>query len=113
MKLADNIHTESKSASASKHRTQTLVGTWAKQRINAIEPPYPEDIEWHLTVTFCDDGHFTWDSKRYKDDGEIVDESLTGTYRIEQGFIIAYEFDKPSLSVLASRLYSYTVLLNI
>lgn len=98
MKLADNISTESKSVNAGKQQTQTLVGTWVKQRINYIESLYPEDIELHLIVTFCDDGRFIWDSKQYKDDGVIIDESLTGTYRIEKGFIIAYEFDKPSQS---------------
>ncbi len=97
-KLTDNISTESESVSGGKQQSQTLVGTWVKQRINAIEPLYPEDIGWHLTVTFSDDGRFIWDSKRYKDDGGIVDESLTGAYTIERGFIIAYKFDKPSPS---------------
>jgi hypothetical protein len=75
---------------------ESLIGTWIKERSMKEGGQYPGDNGWHLSVTFADDGRFIWDSQRSSDDHSPVDESVTGTYSIERGFLIAYHFDQPS-----------------
>jgi len=60
--------------------SRMIIGTWSKQRTREEDHLYPEDTRWRLAVTFCDDGRFVWDSRWQVDDGEPIDESLTGTY---------------------------------
>jgi hypothetical protein len=83
-------------------RSKKLIGTWTKQRIGAIEPVFQSlgGDDWHLTVTFTDDGRFVWDSRRPGMEGGMIDDSLTGKYSIERGFLIAYRFDEPSVEAL-------------
>jgi len=97
---------EIKSETPSKNRAQTLIGTWVKERLMREGGDYPGNAGWHLSVTFDDNGQFIWDSKRNREDQTLVDESLTGTYSIERGFLITYKFDEPS-SVSQLRLPEY------
>ena len=78
------------------NRTNRLIGTWVKDRIISVENYYPDDINWHLYVTFNEDGGFIWDSKKYGNNKIIEDESLIGKYSIEKGFLINYIFNHPS-----------------
>ena len=87
---------QSHAASELKTKSQKIVGTWVKYRTNTADTRYNADDKWHLSVTFDHDGHFLWDCKQYGDDGKIIDESLTGTYSFERGFLITYKFDKSS-----------------
>jgi hypothetical protein len=85
------------------NRTNRLIGTWMKDHIISVENYYPDDVDWHLNVTFSDDGGFIWDSKKYGNNEIVEDESLKGKYSIERGFLINYVFDKP-FSVSESRI---------
>jgi len=96
MNLIDEKSIESQAAADSHNRTQILLGSWVKHHLISVENYYPDNRNWHLYVTFNDDGRFLWDSKRYESGGEIIDESLTGTYSVERGFLIRYKFDQPS-----------------
>ena len=82
------------------NKTKGLIGTWIKQETFSIENHYPNDNNWELKVTFNNNKRFIWDSKRKESDGNTIDESLTGTYTTEQGFLISYTFEKPSNQVL-------------
>jgi len=75
---------------------QTLVGTWLKVRTEQEGGHYDGDDTWQLSVTFDAKGRFFWDSTRYEDGQAPLEESVTGAYVIERGFIITYLFDKPS-----------------
>jgi len=77
-------------------RTKSLFGTWIKESASMEGADYPGDKDWELNVTFYENARFTWDSKRKDQNGDIIDESLNGTYSTEQGFMINYHFDKPS-----------------
>lgn len=79
---------------------KSLIGTWIKERTQQEDHEFPDDRNWQLTVTFDENGRFTWNSKRKNQDGKIIDESLTGTYTIERGFLISYHFDKPTKQAL-------------
>ena len=76
--------------------SRNLIGTWSKVRTQQEGGPYPGNENWHLTVTFKENGHFVWDSMRYEDGQNPLDESLQGTYLIERGFLITYKFDEPA-----------------
>ena len=92
----------SPAVSQQKSRSQELVGTWTKQDIYAVDRVVQKlrDSNCHLTVTYTADGRFVWDSRQYAKDGSSIDDSLTGSYSIERGFLIAYHFDKPSPAAL-------------
>jgi len=47
-----------KSESLSKNRSQTLIGTWVKEKSMKEGGHYPGDKGWHLSVTFDDNGRF-------------------------------------------------------
>jgi len=96
-------HGDFKVLQKNQSRSDRLIGTWAKQQTKAIELVLQDisDDDWQLTVTFTDDNRFIWDSKRYGEDGKPLNDSLTGSYSIERGFLIAYRFDKPSAEALA------------
>lgn len=96
------FHDVSRSSSQRQSRAGKLVGTWKKQRTCAIDQILQDfnDNDWHLTVRFTEDGRFGWDSERYMKDGKLIDDSLTGTYSIERGFLIDYHFDSPSPAAL-------------
>jgi hypothetical protein len=83
-------------------RSEKLVGTWKKQWAGALEgiPRWLSDSDWHLTVKFSDDGRFIWASRRTGSGGSLINDSLTGKYSIEDGFLINYRFDKPSPQAL-------------
>jgi hypothetical protein len=85
-----------------KTKSHKILGTWVKYYTNKEGGQYKADHKLHLFVTFDHDGHFLWDCKQYGDNGQIVDESLTGTYSFERGFLITYKFDKPSPSAQKS-----------
>lgn len=76
--------------------SRSLLGTWSKVRTQHEDHHYLGDGDWHLSVSFKENGRFIGDSKRYDNKQNPIDESLRGTYLIERGFIIAYKFDKPS-----------------
>jgi hypothetical protein len=82
------------------NQTKNLSGSWIKEKTQQEGSEYPGDKDWKLIVTFNDNGRFIWDSKRKESTGKIIDESLTGTYTIEKGFMISYQFDKPSNQAL-------------
>jgi len=92
-------------------RSERLIGTWEKQKTRAIElaPVNLDDDNWRLTVTFTDDNRFVWDSSRYGRNGKTLNDSLTGSFSIERGFLIAYQFDKPSAEALQrlSQLFAF------
>ena len=92
------------SHSPSRHQSKSekLVGTWKKQRTCAIDQVLQNfnDNDWHLTVRFTQGGRFIWDSRRTGSEGSRINDSLTGKYSIEDGFLINYRFDKPSPEAL-------------
>jgi hypothetical protein len=88
------------SSGKNNNQTKNLSGSWIKEKTQQEGSEYPGDKDWKLTVTFDDNGRFIWDSKRKESTGKIIDESLTGTYTIEKGFMISYQFDKPSNQAL-------------
>jgi hypothetical protein len=85
-----------------KTKSQKIVGTWVKYYTNTEGARYKADDKLHLSVAFDHNGRFLWDCKQYGNDGQIIDESLTGTYSFERGFLITYKFDKPSPSAQKS-----------
>ena len=93
---------DARSPSQHQSRSEKLIGTWKKQQAYAIDQVLEDfnDKEWYLTVSFTDDGRFIWDSKRAGSGDEQINDSLTGNYSIERGFLIAYQFDKPSSEAL-------------
>jgi len=96
VKPVDEKSTGPQPAPNSTGSSRSLLGTWSKVRTQQEGGHYPGDRDWHLSVTFGDNGRFIWDSKRYEDSQDPVDESLKGTYLIERGFIVTYRFAKPS-----------------
>jgi regulatory protein YycH of two-component signal transduction system YycFG len=93
---------DSRSPSQHQSRSEKLIGTWKKQQTYAIAQLLEDfnDNEWHMIVSFTDDGRFIWDSRRTGPGNEQINDSLTGNYSIERGFLIAYQFDKPSSEAL-------------
>ena len=96
MKRVDEESTETQAMADRNNVSQRLVGTWVKHHIISVENYYPDSSNWHLCITFNNDGSFIWDSKRYESGGKIIDDSITGRYSIERGFLISYRFDQPS-----------------
>lgn len=94
--VTDVESTESQVLVGDNNRTNRLIGTWVKDHIISVENYYPDDSNWHLYLTFSEDGSFIWDSKKYGSDEITVDESLVGKYSIERGFLINYIFDQHS-----------------
>ncbi len=88
------------SGKSNKNQSKSLIGTWIKYKIQQEGHVFPGDKNWQLTVTFDSDGRFTWNSKRKDKSGKTIDESLTGTYTLERGFLVSYHFDKPSNQAL-------------
>ncbi len=82
------------------NQTKSIIGTWQKESASQEGHNYPGDKDWELKVTFEDNGHFIWDSKRKDQNGNLVDESLSGKYTIEKGFMVNYYFEKPSEKAL-------------
>ena len=76
------------------NKTKTLTGTWVKEKIHQEDHYYPGDKNLQLTVTFDADRHFIWNLKHKNESGKIIEESFTGTFTIEKGFLISYHFDK-------------------
>jgi len=96
---AKPVHGKSTEAQAVTHNkvlSRGLVGTWLKERTKQEDHRYLEDENWHLSMTFRDDGRFVWNSLRQVHGEEAVDESLTGTYETERGFLVTYLFKAPS-----------------
>lgn len=78
------------------YKTKTLTGTWVKEKIYQEGSGYPEDKNLQLTVKFNDERRFIWNLKQKNDSGQIIDETLTGAFTIEEGFLISYHFDRHS-----------------
>jgi len=83
-----------------KKETKSLIGTWIKERIQKEDHDFPSEKNWQISVIFKDNGRFIWDFKRKDSENKTINESLTGTYTIEKGFLISFHFDKPSNQAL-------------
>ena len=94
--VAAKVNSSSSLSEKNVNKTKTLTGTWVKEKIQQEGHDYPEDKNLQLTFTFNDDRRFIWNLKQKNDSGQIIDESFTGTFTIEKGFLISYHFDKHS-----------------
>ncbi|MBN2588291.1 MAG: hypothetical protein JXA96_00385 [Sedimentisphaerales bacterium] len=97
---SEEIETNSQISEKNDTSNKSIIGTWIKESASQEDHDYPGDKDWELTVTFDDNGRFTWDSKRKGQVGNFINNSLSGTYTIENGFMVNYHFDKPSEQAL-------------
>ena len=83
-------------SSENSKQSNSLSGTWIKEKIRQEDHDFPGDENWQITFKFDDNSKFECKLKQKTGDEKYLEETLSGTFKIEKGFLLSYQFNKPS-----------------